>query len=296
MTEFAYTCAYKMQWLTDAMEKNENLFRRFFIKFFKDGTTTLASSLAFYTVLSLAPLLILFVTVASQLSGDLQENFQTQVRNLVGTDAALAVEMVIENAKSRPDLTSLASLLGVFTLLLSASLIFGELRSALNRIYDVRPHDHPHPGFLGEVWSFAKARIFHVGLAVSFIFVLIVSLIVSSAISASIGSKTTVFAISLDALISIIFYVGIFTAMFRYLPDHHLPFWRAAQGGLFTAVLFVAGKQVVGLYIGNSAIGSSYGAAGSFVVLLVWVYYSSIITFIGAQLSSILHAPKRADI
>jgi len=276
-------------------ETRKSFFTRLISKFFADETTSLAASLAFYTALSMAPLLILFVTIASQFSGNLQESFQLQVENMIGGDAATAVQMVIDSAKSRPDLTSVASVLGILTLLLSASLIFGELRMALNRIYGVStaPNEDARPWRL--VWHFIKERMIHIGLAVGFIFALIVSLVVSTLISAMVGHQTNLLTVSLDVLISLVFYVGIFSAIFRYLPNHHLPWVSAVQGGLFTAILFVVGKQLIGFYIGQSAIGSSYGAAGSVVVLLVWVYYSSIITFAGAQISSLLHSPRRAE-
>src|SRR4051812_29185174 len=110
---------------------------RFIHKFSKDETTTLAASLAFYTALSLAPLVILFVTISSQFSLELQNNFVSEAEHVVGQEGAAAFDMIIQSAKTRPDLTSLASILGVLTLLLSASMIFGELRAALNRIFEV---------------------------------------------------------------------------------------------------------------------------------------------------------------
>ena len=109
----------------------------FIRKFTQDETTTLAASLAFYTALSLAPLVILFVTISSQFSPELQKNFVAQTQNVMGREGAAAVEMIIDSAKTRTDLTSVASVVGVLTLLLSASLIFGELRGALNRIFEI---------------------------------------------------------------------------------------------------------------------------------------------------------------
>jgi membrane protein len=159
------------------MRRTLSFIERFFDKFIDDETTTLAASLAFYTALSLAPLLILFVTIAAQLSPGLQISFQEQVRALVGNDAAMAVEMVINSAKERPDLSSVASLLGVATLLLSASLIFGEMRAALNRIFGCALKAKENLTFAGQILKFGKERIFHIGLALSFIFILIVSLI-----------------------------------------------------------------------------------------------------------------------
>jgi membrane protein len=266
---------------------------RFFDKFSKDDTTTLAASLAFYTALSLAPLLILFVTISAQFSDHLQHNFVTEVRSVVGVDASKAIEMVIDSAKDRPDLTSLASAMGVLTLLISASLIFGQLRTTLNRIFDVKVRSSANDSLLRTVWQYLKERIFHVGLALSFIFTLIVSLVISSMISATIHNEKVVPMMVLNVAVNIVFYILLFTLLFRFLPDRRLPWRRAAQGGTLTSVLFVVGKELIGIYLGNSAVGSSYGAAGSVIVLLVWVYYSALITFVGAQVSWLLHHSRR---
>jgi len=259
----------------------------FIDKFTKDDTTTLAASLAFYTALSLAPLVILFVTISSQFSLELQNNFVSEAEHVVGREGAAAFDMIIESAKTRPDLTSIASLVGIFTLLLSSSMIFGELRAALNRIFEVAPRPSPKPGYADAIWSMVRERIIHVGLALCFILILIFSLAASSIINAAEShSRSMVSAINIS--LSLISYVGLFSLTFRYLPDRRQPWRRALRGGALTALLFVAGKEVIGLYLGNSAIGSAYGAAGSVIVLLVWVYYSTLITFIGAQVSAIL--------
>jgi membrane protein len=138
-----------------------------------------------------------------------------------------------------------------------------------------------------------KNRLLHVGLALSFIFILIVSLTASSVISAMTNREFKTMASTINILVSIFSYIAVFTLTFRYMPDHHQPWQRAIRGGLLTAVLFVFGKELIGLYLGRSAIGSAYGAAGSLVVLLVWVYYSTLITFVGAQVSSLISHKAR---
>jgi len=265
----------------------------FFNKFSRDETTTLAASLAFYTALSLAPLVILFVTISSQFSPELQQNFIDEAQNVVGIEGAAAVEMIIESAKTRPDLTSIASIVGVLTLLFSSGLIFGELRGALNRIFGVVPKNITHTAFYGSALQAIKERLIHIGIALCFILILIASLITSSVISATTDSQFKSWAGTVNIGISLIFYVGLFAMMFRYLPDSRQPWRRALQGGALTALLFVIGKELIGFYLGNSAIGSAYGAAGSVIVLLVWVYYSTLITFVGAQVSALLMPPRR---
>lgn len=272
--------------------RKKTFVEKFLLKFSADDTTTLAASLAFYAVLSLAPLLILFVTISANFSDRLQARFLTEAHQIMGDDAAKAVEMIIESAKDRPDLTSVASTMGVLTLLISSSLIFGQLRSTLNRIFGVHLRSAKGESMVQLGWGYFKERLFHVGLALGFIFTLIASLVVSSIISSPGHAHSLLYPVGLNLMANLVFYFLTFTLLFRFMPDRRLPWTRAAQGGGLTAVLFVVGKELIGLYLAKSAVGSSYGAAGSVIVLLVWVYYSSLITFIGAQVSWLLHQAK----
>ncbi len=269
------------------MSKGTQFLQRFIAKFSRDETTTLAASLAFYTALSLAPLVILFVTISSQFSLELQNSFVSEAQMVVGREGAEAFDLVIESAKTRPDLTSLAGLVGILTLLFSASLIFGELRSALNRIFEVKPRPPRNTGYAGAAWAIVHEHLLHVGVALCFIMILIFSLIASSVINSANSESKSVMA-AFNIALSLVSYFFLFSLTFRYLPDRKQPWRRALRGGALTALLFVLGKELISLYLGNSAIGSAYGAAGSVIVLLVWVYYSTLITFVGAQVSAIL--------
>ncbi len=264
-----------------------SFFTTFVARFSQKHTTTLASSLAYYTALSLAPLVVLFISISSKLSAELQRTFLSEVQNIVGPEASRAFEMIIDSAKQRPDLATLSGLIGGATLLLSASLIFGELRSALNQIFETPLPQSPNENFLFKTWHFLKARLLTAGLALGFIFLMIVSLVISSMIKSSLGSNEPIWN-TLNILISLVSYVGLFTLLFHFIPARHIPWKCAWQGGLITATLFVIGKELIAVYLGKSALGSAYGAAGSLIVLLVWVYYSTLITFIGAHASSIL--------
>lgn len=261
---------------------------RFFDKFFKDDTTTLAASLAFYTALSLAPTLILFVAIAAHLSEELITELLNSTQNLVGADAAQAVQMVIEGAKSRADLTSFAGLLGALTLLASASLIFGQLRTALNRIFEVpAPTAAAEDGLKGMIVLFLRERLAFILLAFVGVLSLIASLLASSVLSATVHTQDRWTAVTLNVGASTAFYALVFSLVFRYLPDARQPWPCALRGGVLTALMFEIGKELIAVYLGRSAVGSAYGAAGSLIVLLVWVYYSTLISLIGAQLSSI---------
>lgn len=272
---------------TKTPRPNRKFWPRFWEKFSTDETTTLAASLAFYTALSMAPLLILFVTVCSLLDPVLLGEFQMQIQTVMGADAAQAVRMVFNSAKTHQNLTSLAGAFGAITLLLSASLIFGELRFALNRIFGVKAREPKRPGFVAASVLFVEEKLLHIGLALAFIAVLVVSVTASSLISGFLRSDKQFYATVLNVGISFVFYVALFSLVFRYLPDRRQAWWHTFKGATFTAVLFVFGKELVGLYLGTSAVGSAYGAAGSFVALMVWVYYSTLITFVGAHISAI---------
>ena len=182
-------------------------------------------------------------------------------------------------------------MIGIFTLLISASLIFGELRSALNRIFEVRPIPPKREGFVWVLFHLVRDRVLHIGFALTFILALIVSLITTSLISATLDAEAKATAQAINIAISFVFYIGFFTLVFRYLPERHQGWLKSARGGALTAFLFVLGKEIIGLYLGSSALGSAYGAAGSIVLLLAWVYYSTLITFVGAQVSALI--PKR---
>jgi membrane protein len=260
-----------------------------FDRFTLGQTTTLAASLSYYTALSLAPLLILFISISSKLDSHLQLTFIKQMQSLMGQDAAKTFEIIIQNANERPDLASASGVAGFVTLLLSASLIFGELKTSLNRIFQQRRQPQPEQkdSNLQAIWKFIKARFLQIGIVLSFLFIMIVSLMLSSLITASLDTHKVLWG-WLNICVSLFFYVLIFSLLFRYLPDSRIKWKQAFRGGVITALLFVIGKELIGIYLGNSAIGSAYGAAGSIIVLLVWVYYSALITFIGAHVSSLL--------
>lgn len=250
---------------------------------------TLAASLAFYTTLSLAPILILFVTISAHLDNHLQQAFLLQVKDIVGEDAALTFNLIFENAKLRPDLSSISGVGGVLTLMLSAGLIFGQMRDALNEIFHTQSKPLEQSPVWKTLWLFIKTNFFQSGLALGFIILMIISLGVSAFLSATALFLDNAFLINiLNIAVSGLIYVGLYTMLFRFVPRRHLPWKQSFKGGFLTALLFLVGKELIGVYLGNSAVGSAYGAAGSFVLLLVWVYYSALIVLIGAHISFLL--------
>ncbi len=262
-------------------------------RFLITNTTTWAASLAFYTSLSLAPLLILFVTFSASFSADLQSKFLSEANYLVGPEAAETFAMIIKNAKDRADLGSLSGILGAATLLLSASFIFGELRASLDQIFDIKIVVKENRTLFDMFKSFLRIYVFQMGLAFAFLFIMIVSLVVSTALSITLYSDDATFKSIINIIVSALFYSGLFTLLFHFVPSQHLTWRRSWQAGLMTALLFVGGKELIGVYLGNSALSTSYGAAGSLVVLLAWVYYSAMIIFIGAHSITTLTALQK---
>ena len=269
------------------------MFDLFFKRFVECNTVTWAASVAFYTALSLAPLLIIFLALSPHFDPALKDDFINEVRNLMGNTGAEAINLVFENAQERIDLMSMSGIFGTATLVVSASLIFGELRAALNQILEKNPTPADDKSFTRATIDFLKSRILQMGLALGFTFIMIASLILSTGISAFLRYGATYLGdIALIANIAFSFslYLIVFGCMFHFIPKNKIHWKQSLQAATITSVLFVIGKELVGFYLGHSFLSSAYGAAGSVIVLLAWVYYSSLIIFIGAHVSFILEA------
>lgn len=256
-------------------------------KFDNVETLRLAAALSFYLTFSFAPLALIFTAVAASLHPQLVVSFQHQIHTLAGPGAMELFETVVSHSKEHMQWSSLAGMIGLVSLLLSASLIFGELRGDLNKIFGVHVASSKKTG-LAMIAFIVHQRLAHIGLVLSFIILLIVSLVISSTLTLHSVSENTLLGLAANLLTSFAFYTIIFGLMIRYVPDVRQPWKIAFKGGLLIAGLFSIGKELIGVYIGKSAIGSAYGAAGSGIVFLVWMYYSAIIIFIGAEISSLL--------
>jgi membrane protein len=248
-----------------------------------------AAALAFYTVLSLAPLMILMVATLALIlqRSTVQDQLLREVADMMGSQSSEAVRGMIEQTQS-PTSGALASIAAVVTLLWGASGVFGELRSALNGMWDVQSKA------ASGIWQMVKEQIFSFGVVLAVGFLLLVSLLVSAGLAA-LGKfseamlplpEAALSAINLGG--SLAATIGLFALIFRYVPETRIPWRDIWIGGAVTAALFTAGKFAIGLYLGKAAVGSAYGAAGSLIVLLVWVYYSAMIFLFGAEFTHIL--------
>ena len=245
--------------------------------FFADDVLTLAAALTFSTLLSFAPLILLALWVTSAIGPGAQDALLAQFAALAGNEARAAAQAVIDSARERPSLGSVAGITGIAVALVGATAVFGQLQTSLNDIWQIKAKP------TGAVWGWLRRRVISLGLLISIGFVLCVSLIVSAALSAVLTGTGVLWSI-VDEVISIAVFGVLFAGLFRYLPDARIPWRHALGGGLVTAVLFAFGKWLIAMYLAHSSVGGAYGAAGSLVVLLVWVYYSSAIFFFGAEM------------
>lgn len=248
----------------------------------------LAASLSLYSLLSLAPLVILSIAIASLAFGRTaaQEALINEVRDLMGADGAHTIETVIEYGKA-PRGRGMASAIGIIILLFGASSVFGELQSALNKIWDAKPARST------SLVGFFKSRLVSFALVLGFGFLLLVSLVFSATLVAfgrSFSAHLSVPHGLLTVIDAVISFTGIFiliSLILRYVPDVSLRWRDIWQGALATALLFTLGKALLGLYLGNAAVGSAYGAAGSLIVVIIWVYYSAMIFYFGAEFTRV---------
>ncbi len=244
--------------------------------FFADNVMGLAASLSFYTLLSFAPLLVLLLWLGSLAGYDTRMMILEQIGSLISPDAASVAKVVFQSAGARPELGSLAGIISIGVALVGATTVFAQLQTALNHIWGI----HSRPG--NAILGWLRKRVLSMGVICAVLFVLIVSLLVSSALGMFLTRSGPYWDI-INQVITTAGLAFLFALLFRYLPDGHLPWPRVLRGGVVTAILFAVGKWLIGYYLASGKVGSAYGVASSFVVLLVWVYYSGAIFFFGAE-------------
>jgi membrane protein len=248
----------------------------------------LGAALAFYTTLSLAPLLVIVLAIAGAIYGDdaARAQLTKQIDGVVGPEGAAAVRMMLENS-TQPGGTWWGTILGIGTLVFTATAAFNELQSALNTIWHVQPR--PDAGYFDLV----RGRVVSFAMVVSVGFLLLVSLVISTLLSA-LGAYVGGFVPDYGGLlqianlaVSFLVITLLFALMFKLLPDVEVPWKNVWIGAAVTGLLFVVGKFAIGFYLGVASVSSAYGAAGSFVVLLLWVYYSAQILLFGAEFTRV---------
>ncbi|HVQ48163.1 MAG TPA: YihY/virulence factor BrkB family protein [Gemmatimonadales bacterium] len=250
-----------------------------------DNVPRLGASLAYYTLFALAPILIVAISIGGLVFGPeaVRGEIVGQIQGLIGREGAEAVQSMLEGA-SRPGSSIAATVVGIITFFLGATGAFLELQTALNSIWHVEPKSD------GSFWrELVMQRVISFGLVVAIGFLLLTSLLVSAALAAIHRYMGTAFPgvvvlwEALNVIVSLTVITLLFALIYKVLPDVKLSWRDVWVGALVTAGLFSIGRLVIGLYLGTASIASTYGAAGSVIVILVWVYYSAQIILLGAE-------------
>jgi membrane protein len=260
------------------------LMRRTVGAWFDDGAASMGAALAYYTLFSLAPLLLIVIAVAGLFFGPdaARGEIFEQLQALIGAPGALAVQELLESV-NRPAGGVLATVSGVVLMLIGATTVLAELQSALDRIWRAPPRPQ------GGVWRFLRARVLSFGLILGLGFLLVVSLVLSAALAAVQKWWSAWFGgweLALQA-INLLSSLGLMTLMFamiyKIMPRVRVDWSDVWIGALVTAALLTVGRAAIGVYLGTGAVTSGFGAAGSLVAVLVWVYYSAQIFLLGAE-------------
>jgi membrane protein len=257
------------------------------LAFINDGALSRGAAIAFYTVTSIAPVLLIVIAIAGLAFGrDAAQNAITaQLSGLMGQQTAEVLQTAVASAAGKSS-GILATIIGIGTLLVTASGVFGEMQTSLNAIWKAKPRGT-------TVSRLIRARAASLGLVAAMGFLLMVSLVVSTALTAvgnyldSILPFGKIVLTVLNGVLSILLISLLFAAVYKVLPDRNLKWSDVAVGAVVTAVLFTVGKSLISWYIGSSAVASSFGAAGALIVLLLWVYYSAQIFLLGAEFTKV---------
>jgi membrane protein len=250
----------------------------------RDGVSSLAASLAYYTLLSLAPLVVIAIAIAGFVFGEdaARDRIAGELGHVVGSQAAQAIQEVVKRAQA-PEAGIVSTVVGVVVLFVGASGVFGELQTSMDRVWNVKPK--PGRGFLGML----KDRFLSFTMVLGVAFLLLVSTILTAALAA-VGrylGNALPGGEALWQLVNLVFSLAttalLFGLIFKIVPDIEIAWKDVWIGASVTSVLFTLGKFLIGFYLGKASVSSAYGAAGSLVVLVIWVYYSAQILLLGAE-------------
>lgn len=278
------------------MNKSITILKNAVNAFIEDGALGRGAAIAFYTVTSIAPLLLIVIALAGLVFGReaAQNGIVDQLDGMMGRQSAELLQTTIASAQGKSS-GILATLLGILMIVITASGVFGEMQAALNVIWKADATGT-------SVSRLIRARAASLGLVASLGFLLIVSLVVSTALTAFGNYVNAVLPFgamilaTLNAIVSLCLLTLLFAAIYKVLPDCHIDWRDVAIGAVATAVLFMIGKSVIGWYIGRSGVASGYGAAGALIIILLWVYYSAQIFLFGAEFTKAYADHRRQNI
>src|SRR6267378_4082679 len=264
------------------------LLKTAYLEWSKDKAPRMGAALAYYTIFSLAPLLIIAVAIAGFVFGReaVEGRITYEIQGLIGSESARAVQTMIQSAH-KPAHGVLATIFGIAILLIGASGVFTEMQDALNTIWKVDTTSKT------GVWNMLKYRFLSFGMVLGIGFLLLVSLLLSAALTAIATYASSFLPIppaaihAMDFLFSVFFIAALMALIFKFLPDTRVAWGDVWVGAALTSLLFTAGKFLIGFYIGKSVTMSAYGAAGSVVIILAWIYYSAQLLYFGAEFTHV---------
>lgn len=256
----------------------------------KHEVFVLAGSLAYTTGLALAPFVLILLSAASLLGDANRQKVFESFSVAAGAQASASIEMIVENADKHPSETGLSGIIGFVVLLVSASAIFSQLRFALNKV-----NEHRATAAESGVLAFVKEKLFSVGLLLGFIFLAIASLIVTTTIAVFAPAGEGVLWELVAFGVNLVVFTFLFAAIYRFVPTDKMVWRRCFVSGLVSAVFFQIGKTLIGLYLAKAGLESAYGAAGSIVVFLAWVYYIALTILVSYEFTSSVLSPAKPD-
>ena len=271
------------------IKKNVSILKASFKAFNEDNALKMSASLAYYTIFSMAPLLLILISAASIFYGRdaIQNKVFEELNGFLGNDAALKIQEILQKITLNDDSTS-AIIIGVVTLFIGATGVFLEIQDSINQIWRVKAK--PKKGWKKLIIN----RFLSFSMIITLGFLLIVSLIINGiilALSAKLSQYfpeiTIVLVEIINAVVTFVVIAALFGIIFKYLPDVEISWKDIRVGAIFTALLFTLGRFIIGIYIEKVAPGSAYGAAGSLIVILVWVYYTAAILYFGAEYTQV---------
>jgi len=259
------------------------------VKWIEDKPFQLAAALSYYTLFSLAPLLVILIAIAGFAFGKeaAQNQIVETIQGMVGRESAEAVQEMIQNTSNKPETGMIATLVGIIILMVGAAGVVGQLQISLNTIWGVELKR-------GQgIWGLIRQRFISFAMILGIGFLLLVSLVISAVLSSltqvlgTFLGGTALVAHGLDFLVSFTFVSALFAMIYKFLPDVQVDWQDVWIGAAITSFLFTIGKFLIGLYLGTSGVTSIFGAAASLITILLWVYYSSLIFFLGAEFTHV---------
>ncbi|MEO7312642.1 MAG: YihY/virulence factor BrkB family protein [Chitinophagaceae bacterium] len=265
--------------------------KQVFLEFWEAGGLKFSAALSYYTVFALAPVLVMIISICGLLFGGKRDSIQdgifAQVSQLAGADAAAQVELLIRNVHHSGS-GLFATILSSILLLIAATGIFGEIQDSINKIWGLK--SKPKKAILKILLN----RVLSFSVIISVGFVLVISLLINALVALlstylqkEIPGSAAVFVLIMDQVLTFTITTFIFALIFKILPDAQIGWKDVITGAVLTSILFMLGKLGIGYYVGRSNLGNVYGAAASIIILMVWVYYSSIILYLGAAFTKV---------